>query len=154
MSVNPSQSWITPETALFGTGGGSNFSQGITIGTGAREASFSINNAPYSVYNPTILDVSGQIASNLVVGSVIASYNLPSTAQWRAGNYTSDTISYQQMGSGTGQTFLNVNNSTLSLNAGNYFNLFGLSTINAGSNTANAVALMSSLRGTFPTSFQ
>ena len=62
--------------------------------------------------------------------------------------YTAEAINWQQATTGTVYPFMTLNSNTTD------FNLKGLSTIQAGGNTANAVSLFSSLKGTFPTSFQ
>ena len=84
----------------------------------------------------------------LMGGSAIVQQagNGPSTALYRM-FYNPEGIIWEQANTGTSFPMMAINPNTQTQN------LFNLSTINAGGNTANAISLMSSLKGTFPTSF-
>lgn len=151
MATIPTAAWATPGTALFGTGGGggSNFPLGITYGI-SPQSKLTTTNVFGNAF-PAILDMSNNPQS-LVAETFISRLSTSSVA---TGNYEPDRIFYQQSGSGTGRTFVQTNDAALQdPNNKNYFNLLGISTINAGANTADAVALLSSLKGTFPVCFQ
>jgi len=148
MAVNPNFTNANKTTTYWasGVGGSSNFPTGITIGQNPP-AVFSITGIDYNNNLPTITDLSGN-TEGLVAYSFKAIDSVGKT-----GILAPDNITFQQSQSGTGRTMVTINDGALGATNNNYFNLLGLSTINAGTDTANAVTLMSSLKGTFPSCF-
>ena len=105
---------------------------------------------PYNGYNCVAVfnSANGNLGPLQAGGniSVQQAGNSPSSALYRM-YYTPDGITWEQANTGTDFPMMTINPTNQTQN------LLNLSTINAGTNTANAVALMSSLKGTFPSCF-
>ena len=77
MSVNPSQSWVSPNTALFGAGGagGSNFPNGITIGSNSLNIQQGNVGSNAVVFVSDISGINtGFLANPIYSGDVATSY--------------------------------------------------------------------------------
>ena len=131
MSVNPNQSWITPQTSLFGQGGGSNFVNGITIGAvGGVARKLQIGANYYNQYQLEATDLSGT-PQDLVTGTLHALYLSTPSGYQGAGNYQWNSINYQAIPTGNNTTFLTAINDELgSVNPA--FSLNAISSINSG----------------------
>jgi hypothetical protein len=157
MSVNPNSTNASRTTSYFLTKDSNNNleigSLQLTPATQDATDSDSIYSGfnPYNGYNCVAVfnSANGNLGPLQAGGniSVQQAGNSPSSALYRM-FYTSDGITWEQANTGTAFPMVTINPTNQTQN------LLNLSTINAGTNTANAVALMSSLKGTFPTSFQ
>jgi hypothetical protein len=136
MSVNPSQSWITPTTSLFGSGGSgdSNFPSGINIGTGVNLYQIApATNVAWGSNTLTVQDLSGNNEKDFACRNLWASGGTnPNLAQ--TGEYSADGIFYQGYQSqGQGARFLAVED--IALNNTNTTSAFTLTNISSISGT-------------------
>ena len=182
MPVNPNFTNANATTPFYSSGGGGSGSnatfQTININEGGSiNLGSSLNAGTYLTFDR---DVSGTTGTSFGMGYYLATSgpsNLVVSLVDQAGNMdrfrlgdiaisgagsaiysATNTLQIGTAGTGVfGSRLVNpVNGSILAklqdLN-GTEQSLYNLSTINAGSDTANAIALMSSLKGTFPTCF-
>jgi len=144
MAVNPNFTNANAFTP-YASGGDSNFPSGISLPPigNIRQDSF---------FSPS----ANCIAVDNTVGSTIRFVANPITAGDYQLGYVevrpNQILAYQPL-TGNASPFMNINQTALGT-ANPQFSLTGLSTLTAATFTANAVNLFSSLRGTFPTSFQ
>lgn len=178
MPVNPNFTNANATTPFASGGGGLNptfdnvsINQGgsITMGSSLYAGVYQKWNKDVSGTNwtgNTMAYFGGVQPSNLALQWIDQAGNMDSilagdlTLSGKGVNVYSGYNGFQMGLSGTsnfGFRLVNQTNSnvaaTLADLGGTTWNLYNLSTINAGSNTANAVALMSSLKATFPSNF-
>lgn len=134
MSVNPSQSWVTPTTSLFGSGGDSNFPNGITIGT-SNTTSLVMDDG--IAWGADILTAEDAINVLPIGASVFYGYQPTPTP--RTGNYGGDGILYQGFqGQGQGGRFLGVSDEALNnTNTTSAFSIYNISSISGTFNTTD-----------------
>ena len=160
MAVNPNftNANATTPYASGGGAGGSNFPLGINITSGTSSNLFKVD--PIINWSQPSLSVrnGSDLSGASYLNSLAAEYFLAgkgSGLQFRTGRYESDIIYFQgNSGTGGNTTFLQVNDANL--NNGTTplaFYISGLSTIQSGTNIANAQSLMSTLKGNFPICF-
>lgn len=159
MAVNPNftNANATTPYASGGGGAGSNFPVGINITSGVSSNWFRVEPTVYwgqpslSVVNAD--DLSGSAYLNPLASQFFLS--VAPLAPYKTARYEANTIIYQgNGGSGGNATFLTVNDANLTNGTSPLaFNVSGLSTIQSGTNIANAESLMSTLKGNFPICF-
>ena len=141
MSINPSQSWITPNTSLFGSGGsggGSNFPQGIDISNNFIQLD------PYVRWASPCLAVENTPLTGPAI-PVPFSANPFFAFNWdgsnattsKSGSYSASNIFYQgSNGSGNGSIFVNTIDGNLGTS--NAFDVQNVNTISGTKYTTGA----------------
>ena len=133
MSINPQQSWITPTTSLFGSGGSgdSNFPSGINIGGSVNLYQIKpATNLAWGQNTLTVQDLSGSNQKDFGCKNLWASGGAnPNLTQ--TGEYSADGIFYQgSNSSGAGARFLAVEDIALdNTNTTSAFSLMNISSI-------------------------
>lgn len=147
MSALFNQTNIAPGTAFSGGGGsGSNFPNGLTIGT-APTGILDNTAINWNTTNLTLYGDNGSLAP-FVAGSFISGDDTAPT--FRTGTYSAAGILYQgSNGTGVSKGFLSVQDAVIGPN-NNPFLLQGISSIVVGTSNLNMVALVSTLSSAFP----
>lgn len=131
MSVNPSQSWITPTTSLFGSGsGGSNFPQGITVSGEVIQVQ------PTALWGQPVMNVSNPLTgSNLPFSAdSFFAFNGSGGNDDKSGTYGVSSIFFQgNLGTSVKSQFLEVIDNQLGGTSA--FNIKSISSISGTYNT-------------------
>ena len=157
MSVNPNQTNINANTTYYQPPLVPQFPYGAIFSqSGTAPILLQTQNPAIWSVQPALMTLTSDGINEETIGGLqfFAYYSGPSAFTQKSGMYGASNIYYQgSNGSGFQTNFLNVNDTKLGDPSNSAFALNGVSSIQTSNFTANTISLLSSLKGTFPTSF-